>query len=97
MVDWSSPEFAAEARAWCAGVLGPLTSMDQHKLRPWGTVWRLETADGVWFFKQGCPGQAYEPAVQRLLAEVAPEHVVPVRGDAPAYWLSTLGEVPPLV
>jgi len=97
MVDWSSPEFAAEARAWCEGVQGPLTSMDQHKLRPWGTVWRIETADGVWFFKQGVPGTGVRTGRAAPAGRGRTRARLPVRGDAPAYWLSTLGEVPPLV
>ena len=52
--------------------------MTQHKLRAWATVWRVEAADGVFFFKQNCPGQAFEAGAMKVLAELSPRHIVPV-------------------
>jgi len=43
---WETGEFRDELRAWCEGHVGPLTSMEQHKLRGWATVWRVTTANG---------------------------------------------------
>ena len=57
---WPTEEFRDELRAWCESHVGPLPTMEQHKLRGWATVWRVTTADGCWFAKQNCPGQIFE-------------------------------------
>lgn len=76
--DWSGPEYAELVRDWCAAVVGPVRALTQHKLRPWATVLRVEAAGGVFFFKQNCPGQAFEAAAMQVLAELSPRHIVPV-------------------
>jgi Phosphotransferase enzyme family len=75
---WQTAEFRDDLRAWCAEIVGPVTAMTQQKLRGWATVWRVETAEGVWFAKQNCPGQRLEVALMATLAEVVPDRVVPV-------------------
>jgi hypothetical protein len=75
---WQTREFRDDLRAWCEVILGPVTAMTQQKLRGWATVWRVETADGVWFAKQNCPGQQVEVALMATLAELVPDRVVPV-------------------
>jgi len=93
--DWSTPEYADLARDWCATVTGPVRTMTQHKLRPWATVWRVEAAEGVFFFKQNCPGQAFEAAAMRVLAELSPRHIVPVTAvDAERAFLLTPDQGP---
>jgi hypothetical protein len=62
--------------------------MEQHKLRGWATVWRVETADGVWFAKQNCPGQQAEVPLMATLAEVVPDRVVPVTAARDAFLLT---------
>jgi len=76
--DWSAPAYGELVRDWCASVIGPVRAMTQHKLRPWATVWRVEAADGAYFFKQNCPGQAFEAAAMQVLAELSPRHIVSV-------------------
>jgi hypothetical protein len=75
---WRTEAFREELREWCASVVGPVTGMTQQKLRGWATVWRVETADGVWFAKQNCPGQQIEPPLMAALARLTPDRVVPV-------------------
>jgi hypothetical protein len=52
--------------------------MEQVHLRPWSTMWRVESAAGVFFAKENCPHQAFEAALMAMLARLAPGRVVPV-------------------
>jgi Ser/Thr protein kinase RdoA (MazF antagonist) len=85
---WPTEEFRAELRAWCEEILGPVTGMTQQKLRGWATVWRVETADGVWFAKQNCPGQQVEVPLMAELATLVPERVVPVAAARDGFLLT---------
>ncbi len=85
---WQTEQFRDDLRAWCEGILGPVTAMSQQKLRGWATVWRVETADGVWFAKQNCPGQELEVALMATLAEVVPDRVVPVTAARDGFLLT---------
>jgi hypothetical protein len=85
---WHTEEFRAELHAWCTSVLGPVRQMRQQKLRGWATVWRVETADGVWFAKQNCPGQQVELPLMALLARLVPERVVPVTAARDGFLLT---------
>lgn len=75
---WQGAAFRAELTAWVTEVVGPPTSLEPTKIRPWASVWRVETPGGVHFAKQNCPTQAFEAAVLDELAAIAPHHVVPV-------------------
>lgn len=75
---WRSEVFREELRDWVAGWVGPVTSMEQVHLRPWSTVWRVESAAGAFFAKQNCPPQSFEATLMAELARLAPDHVVPV-------------------
>lgn len=85
---WSTEEFREELRAWCEGIVGPVTAMSQQKLRGWATVWRVETAEGVWFAKQNCPGQQLEVPLMATLATLVPDHVVPVTAARDTFLLT---------
>jgi|EndMetStandDraft_8_1072994.scaffolds.fasta_scaffold28672_4 hypothetical protein len=85
---WRTPEFREELRDWCTSYVGPVTAMHQQKLRGWATVWRVETADGVWFAKQNCPGQQVEIPLMATLADVVPERVVPVTAARDGFLLT---------
>jgi hypothetical protein len=85
---WATAEFRERLRSWCESVVGPVTAMRQHKLRGWATVWQVQTADGVWFAKQNCPGQEVEVPLMALLARVAPERVVPVEAARDGFLLT---------
>jgi hypothetical protein len=85
---WGTEEFRAEVRAWCESIVGPVTAMTQQKLRGWATVWRVETADGVWFAKQNCPGQQVEVPLMAALARLTPDRVVPVTAAGDGFLLT---------
>jgi hypothetical protein len=85
---WETEEFRDELRAWCESHLGPLTAMEQHKLRGWATVWRVTTDEGAWFAKQNCQGQLFEQPLMALLARLAPDRVVPVRAEGDGFLLT---------
>ena len=75
---WTTEPFLEELRDWVESSVGRVLSMEQAKLRPWAGVWRVSTADGVFYAKQNCEGQAFEAALVAELAVLAPDHVVPV-------------------
>jgi hypothetical protein len=85
---WETEEFRDELRAWCEACVGPLTGMEQHKLRGWATVWRVRTAEGAWFAKQNCPGQQVEVALMDALSRLAPERIVPVTAARDGFLLT---------
>lgn len=75
---WESQAFRDELESWVAGEVGPVRALTQVKLRFWATVWRAETDNDAWFAKQNCELQRYEAALVEVLADLAPQHVVPV-------------------
>lgn len=75
---WTGKAFRAELRAWVAAAVGEPTSLEPVKLRPWATVWRAETATGVFYAKQNCSTQAHEAALVLALNDLAARHVVPL-------------------
>jgi hypothetical protein len=75
---WRGPEFRAELTAWVTDVAAAPSSMEPVRDRPWSTVWRAETAHGVFYAKQNTPLQAFEASLMAVLAKIAPDHVVPV-------------------
>jgi hypothetical protein len=85
---WPTDAFRDRVRDWCESILGPVTAMHQQKLRGWATVWRVETADGVWFAKQNCPGQQVEPSLMATLARLTPDRVVPVTAAEDGFLLT---------
>ena len=79
---WSTDAFRDELHAWCEAHLGPLVSLEQSKLRGWSTVWRATTAEGLFWVKQNCPLQNFEVTLLPALADLVPDHVVPVAAAA---------------
>lgn len=75
---WRSEEFRQELRSWVEGAVAPVSGMEQVHLRPWSTVWRVETGEGLFFAKENCPLQSFEAELMAALARLAPDHVVPV-------------------
>ena len=53
---WASPEFREEVAVWVGEVAAPVLAMEQVKLRPWATVWRVDTTAGA-FFASNCRAQ----------------------------------------
>lgn len=81
---WATTEFREELRAFVAPEIGEPTTLEPVSVRPWSTVWRVVSARGVHYAKQNCPGQAHEAALLDVLADLAPERVVPVVAADPA-------------
>jgi len=75
---WAGDAFRAELGAWVTAAVGEPRSLEPVKLRPWATVWRAETATGVFYAKQNCATQSYEAALVVALNDLAARHVVPV-------------------
>jgi hypothetical protein len=75
---WHTTEFRAELTAWVTDVAAAPSSMEPVRDRPWSTVWRAETPQGVFFAKQNTPLQGFEAALVAVLADIAPDHVIPV-------------------
>ena len=84
---WAGDVFRAELRSWVAGAVGQPTTLEPVKVRPWATVWRAETADGVFFAKQNCALQSYEAALVVALNDLAARHVVPLTAVEPGLGL----------
>jgi hypothetical protein len=85
---WPTDEFRDELRAWCEAQVGPLTGMEQHKLRGWATVWRVTTAGGAWYAKQNCPLQQVEVPLMAALSRLTPDRIVPVAGASDGFLLT---------
>lgn len=84
---WAGPVFRRQLHAWVAGTVGEPRSLDPVKIRPWATVWRAETATGVFFAKQNCSTQSYEAALVVALNDLAARHVVPLTAVEPGLGL----------
>lgn len=89
---WQADDFQAEALEWADARLGDL---DRHRegsptwsrVRPWGLVMSLPTADGqVWF--KAVPENSAEAVLHGVLADEAPDNVAPLLGqDEDRGWL----------
>src|SRR3954471_8271032 len=84
---WSGAAFREQLRHWVAGAVGEPWSLEPVKVRPWATVWRAETPDGVFFAKQNCATQAHEAALMVALNDLAARHVVPLNAVEPGLGL----------
>jgi hypothetical protein len=84
---WSGEAFREQLRHWVAAAVGEPRTLEPVKIRPWSTVWRAETPDGVFFAKQNCATQAYEAALMVALNDLAARHVVPLNAVEPGLGL----------
>ncbi len=75
---WAGAAFVDELSDWVRSEVGVVVSVEPVKVRPWAAVWRVRAGAGTFFAKQNCALQQYEPGVLRVLADVAPDLVVPV-------------------
>ncbi|MGW8566069.1 phosphotransferase [Isoptericola sp. NPDC055881] len=91
----TSEAWRAEVTAWVHDALGsqgllPDGPARQTRVRPWSTLLVLDTDGGRVWFKGGCRAASHEPALQRLLAEIAPDQVdVPLAVETTRGWLLT--------
>jgi phosphotransferase family enzyme len=102
---WGSEAWRAEALAWLDTRLAShgITrsgAAEQPHLRPWATALRVPTSAGVVWLKAAGPGTAFEVRLYRVLARLAPEHVLqPLAIDEARGWVVlpdggvTLGDV----
>jgi hypothetical protein len=89
-----APAWRAAAEAWVRGAVGALggavAAVDQPRVRPWSTQLVVDSSAGRFWFKACCPAQAFEPALQALLADLVPGAAdAPVALDAERGWLLT--------
>ncbi len=78
----SEPGWRAEADQWIfarlqEAALSPAGPSEQRRTRPWSTHWVMPTSGGRVWFKASCPDLSFEPALQQLLAVLAPGRVEP--------------------
>lgn len=92
---WASAEWRAEAVEWIGAVteshgLRITGECHQPRIRFWSTQLTVPTDAGVFWFKENCPGQAFEARLVELLAELTPGHVVaPLAVEPERGWLLT--------
>jgi len=77
-VQWTDPDWLAEAHAWIAAHVSPTGEIEQPHVRPWSTVMRVPTADGSVWFKANGPQERHEAALVGVLAEERPDAVPPL-------------------
>ena len=77
-MQWTDPDWLAEAHAWIAAHVSPTGEIEQPHVRPWSTVMRVPTADGAVWFKANGPEEFHEAALVGVLAEERPDAVPPL-------------------
>lgn len=91
----TSAAWRADTADWVAGALARrgvhvVAPPEQPRVRPWSTQLVVPTDAGRYWFKATCRAAAFEPALQALLAGVAPDAVdAPVAVDADRGWMLT--------
>ena len=92
---WTMSAWRDEAYAWIERILQErgLTrtgEIEQPRIRFWSTQLTVPTDAGRLWFKENCPGQAFEAGLVVVLADVVPDHVVaPVAVEPERRWLLT--------
>lgn len=89
MRGWTDPAWLAEARAWIEAQGVDLTGpVEQPHVRPWSTVLRLSSTDGVLWFKANHPSLAHEARVVSIISRRRPD-LVPelVAADLDSGWM----------
>lgn len=92
---WQEPAWQEEAHSWIQTQLDDLGftlkgEIDQFHIRPWSTVMRLKTDQGVLYFKAGAPIQAFEPGLLQALTRWRPKDSLPVlAANLPMGWALT--------
>ncbi|HSL65820.1 MAG TPA: hypothetical protein VK874_14300 [Gaiellaceae bacterium] len=71
---WTNPAWLADAHAWIhAHAPGEVLAIEQPHVRPWSTAMRVETSDGVVWFKANSSAHRHEAAATALLTRVQPD------------------------
>jgi hypothetical protein len=90
---WGTSAWRDEAYAWIEQILRDrgLTrtgEIEQPGVRIWATHLTVPTDAGRLWFKENCPGQAYEAGLIEVLTELVPDHVVaPIAVEPDRGWL----------
>ncbi|MEP7192067.1 MAG: phosphotransferase [Actinomycetota bacterium] len=91
----SEPGWRAEADRWIVTALqeaglSPVGPPEQRRIRPWSTQQVVPTSGGRVWFKANCPDLSFEPALQELLALLAPGSVdTPIAVEGSRGWMLT--------
>lgn len=91
----TSTAWRTAATTWITAALAGrgarvVAAPEQPRVRPWSTQLVVDTETGRYWFKAACRSASFEPALQALLAEIAPDAVdAPVAVDAERGWLLT--------
>src|SRR5689334_4399697 len=72
---WDDDGWFDGAAAWIDGRVARTGDLELLRTRPWSALIRVPTADGVVWFKESAPCDAYEPALTELLAARRPDSV----------------------
>jgi Phosphotransferase enzyme family len=89
-MSWDDPDFLEEAEAWIRAEAPsvPTGAIEQTHLRPWSTVLRVPTAEGLLWFKANAPIHGFEAALAERLVSELPDRVVElVAVDAARGWM----------
>jgi Phosphotransferase enzyme family len=89
MPGWTDPAWLTEAMAWIEAQGVELTApVEQPHVRPWSTVLRLPSTDGVLWFKANHPSLAHEAGVVTLISRRRPD-LVPelIAADLESGWM----------
>jgi hypothetical protein len=72
-----------------------IVAVDQPRVRPWSTQLVVDTTSGRFWFKANQPAFAFEPALQRALAAIAPDEIqAPAAIDEERGWMLTADHGP---
>jgi hypothetical protein len=72
---WDDDAWFDEAAAWIDARVAASGDLELLRTRPWSALISVPTADGVVWFKESAPCDAYEPALTELLAARRPDCV----------------------
>lgn len=90
---WTGDDWFAEADGWVREQLGTIGVTGEpvpYKIRFWAAVWCYPTDQGLFWFKENNPGQAFEAALVGAMAQALPQHVVaPLAIEPERGWLLT--------
>ena len=95
--EWGTDRFATELRSFVRDAVGEPDRIDLVSHRPWSAVWRVCAGGRSSYAKQNCPGQAHEARLMSRVAELVPEHVVPVLASDPERDLLLTADAGPTV
>ena len=79
-LQWTRAEWVSAAHEWIHNELGqldlqPVGPIEQPHVRPWSTVLRVPTGQGVVWFKANTPSLAHEARLIEVLAQTRPDNV----------------------